>query len=627
MMQMIRYGTLVVLLLSLGCAHLSQPVAPSAEQLEAEKEHARHEAEEQARSEAGTALRRATLLVEKRELKEAEQLVTPLLTSPEFAEAAGKLRDQIGHLRKKSLLETTQRESESRALLEVESALILPEKYGQTVVIAPEQTPLQIPPGPMERLAQRKVTMSLQNTGVKDLVMTLSQIDGLNIIADEALTATKKLSISVKDVPLTEVLGYIARNMGIAFHLGQNTIWVTKSTAPADSGPKLETRIFPLRRGFIPKLDNAGGMGVGSGLGLEKAAAAGQDDQDLEEALKTFLDGQTPGASYKLFRNRNLLIVRNTREKLRLVEDLLLSLDTSPLQVLIEARFVTLKQEDLFKLGVNIQNLIIPPGGEKVTFQDLKNRTDEDADVVVKSGYVVDRAESIDLSKGLSERVLEATGNTPGSLTLSGILGNLTYQATLDAIRQVGSSRTLSAPRVTVTNNHPAYIFRGTKRYYFEQYEIQTLDKGTDGDLAQIVPTGTPKELPEGLFLSVLPSIGNDHKTLILALKPELKEFVKFEEFGDNGLVKLPIVNENSVSTTVVINSGETVVLGGMINKSESQNVQKVPVLGDIPFLGFLFRQKETSSNPEHLLIFVTAKIIDPSGKYVRVAASPAEVR
>jgi type IV pilus assembly protein PilQ len=415
--------------------------------------------------------------------------------------------------------------------------------------------------------------------------------------------------------------------MGIAFHLGQNTIWVTKSTTPAASGPKLETRVFTLNRGFIPHLENAGGMGVGSTQGLEKAASAGKEDRDLEEALKTFLESKTPGATYKLFRNRNLLIVRDTREKIRLVEELILSLDTPPLQVVIEARFVTLKQEDLFKLGVNIQNLILPPGGEKVTFQDLKDRTYEGKDYVLTTSQQVDRATTTTLSDGLSERLIEASGNTPGTLTLSGILGNLTYQATLDAIREIGSSKTLSAPRVTVTNNHPAYIFRGTKRYYFEQYEIQTLDKGTDGDLAQIVPTGTPKELPEGLFLSVLPSIGNDHKTLILALKPELKEFVKFEEFGDNGLVKLPIVNENSVSTTVVINSGETVVLGGMINKTESQSVSKVPVLGDIPILGFLFRQKENLSNPEHLLIFVTARIIDPSGNYVQVAPSAAEVR
>jgi type II secretory pathway component GspD/PulD (secretin) len=225
------------------------------------------------------------------------------------------------------------------------------------------------------------------------------------------------------------------------------------------------------------------------------------------------------------------------------------------------------------------------------------------------------------LAESLDKKRLEASGSFPGTMTVSGILGNTTFQAVLDALKEVTKAKTLSAPRITVTNNRPAYIFRGTKRFYFEQYELEQVDFGDLGTRSMRVPTGKPKELPLGLFLSVRPNIGNDRETLILALKPEITSFVDWEQFDEEGFVKLPIVNSESLETTVVIRSGETVVLGGMMTKTEKESVRKLPYVGNIPWLGALFRQKEEINNPEHLLIFVTAKIVNSDGAYVTPAA------
>ncbi len=625
MTVLVRYSTTLLLGAFLaGCAHSGATGKLSAEQLRAEQEQARQQARDQEASHAEEDLEKAAILIDHDRLQEAGELLAPLLASEEFAAKAQRMQDRINHLKRKQLLEASQRIGESRALLEVEQALGLPETYGQTVVISAESGPIDLPPGPMEQLIRQKVSMRLDNADVKGIVMALSKIDGLNLIADQALNSPATLTLHVDKVPLAEIFAYVARNMGIAFHVSENVVWVTAADPKAAKGPRLETRIFKLHRGLIPHLENSGGLGVGGDQGLQKSIPKAEVDEELEMALKSFLDDSPPGATYRLFPKRNLLIVRNSREKLLLVRDFLDSLDSTPLQVLIESRFVTLSQKDFFQLGFNLQNLILPKSGSDISFNDLQNRAVQDL-TLEKNETLARDSTTYSSGEGLSQRRLELSGNLPGTVTLSGILNSVVYQAVLSAIRQADSSRTLSAPRITVTNNQSAYIFRGTKRFYFENYDLETVDQGDFGSTTKVVPTGSPKELPLGLFLSVRPNIGNDGKTLVLALKPEVKEFLGFESFSEDGLVKLPIVSESSLATTVVLNSGETVVLGGMLTKNDSETVKKVPVLGDIPLLGFFFRHRETTSNPEHLLIFVTARIIGPAGRYVQVVPQAPE--
>jgi type IV pilus assembly protein PilQ len=83
--------------------------------------------------------------------------------------------------------------------------------------------------------------------------------------------------------------------------------------------------------------------------------------------------------------------------------------------------------------------------------------------------------------------------------------------------------------------------------------------------------------------------------------------------------IKLPRTHEQVIMTSVEVNSGETVILGGLINNTKTNNQKKVPFLGDLPLLGALFRRTETSSIPTNLLIFVTANVVSNSGEYLQV--------
>ncbi len=555
---------------------------------------------------ASRRIEKARSLINRGELEAAQELLAPLITSNFFPEEVRLLAAEINEKRAERALKLAQQQTVEHAMREVEERLILPENYGDTVIISRETPPLEIPEGPMEGLVKKLVTMRLQNAGIRELIIALSEIDNINIIADEALMEDQTITISVKDVPLQEVLSYVARNMGVAFHLGANTIWITESLEPPGSGPKLETKIYRLHHGFIPELGNGGGSGgAETAFGTGGFSGGGTADTELEDALAAILTDSPDGATYRIFRKRNVLVVRDTRENLRVVEQLLKELDQVPMQVLIEARFVTISQDDLFELGFTITQF------------DMEN---------ANPGAEV---EELEASTAFPELMNSVNG---ARIAVTGILGNYTYEAVLRALQQNSSTRTLSAPRVTVLNNQTARIRKGTNMYYTEELEAEP-GAVTDNIVGPplYVPSGEPIEIELGITLDVAVNIGNDGRSIFLSLYPQLKNLLDFIPFsaGKNPLDEsqsdpdipslwLPRIIESSVQTSLLVDSGQTVVLGGTIETRKTKTVNKVPLLGDIPLLGFLFRTTVEEDKPEHLLMFVTATVIGSSGEFVQ---------
>ena len=568
----------------------------------------------QALRDASKRLSVAERLMKGGDLDQAQELVAPLLDKGILDEKVRTLDQEIEWRRSEQAAKLAQDQTTRQAILEVKDRLALPKRYGETVVISRTTEPLNLPPGPVEEMLGRTIPIKLERANVIQLFEIIAKEGGIDFVVDGALLAKieeeeepPEIMISVGNVSLRELFSFIARNMGVAFHIGENMIWVTESDEPQGQGPKLETRIFLLRKGFIPAMGGGGGGDGGGGGG-------GGGDNELEDVLEALLADGPDDAVYQVFRNRNLLVVKNTVENIRIVEEVLTSFDQQPLQVLIEARFVTISQTDLFELGVDIPELNMEP-------KDLDDR------------------DSISTQTASSLLASFTKADSGGQLNLAGIIGNRTYQAVLHALDQKGTAKTLSAPRITVINNQEARIRKGNKLYYFEEYDVETVDQGDNvGTDNVLVPTGEPTELELGITLNVKVNIGNDGKTVMLALEPDITEFVRWLNFranpeggdggsangeGDVGMVSLPEVNENTLNTTVVVDSGETVVLGGMLTSSDTETITKVPFLGDIPYLGLLFQSKTRETKPEHLLVFVTAQIIDSAGRFVEYQETP----
>lgn len=572
-------------------------------------------------------IKRIHKLLMRGDLREAERVLKPLMVQPVFREEIKSLAAFIASEKKVDSKLLSLEETDLVARREVENRLRLPETYGKTVIISRETENVQLPQGPMEKLVNQNVSMHLENANVGKMILALSEIDGLNIIADKALTTAEDgptLTIHVKDVPLKSILSYIARNMGIAFHVGENMVWVTESEE-VNNTPVLETKIFKLRRGLIPRVSKSSGGnrngGNEGGFGMSSSGGEG-GDQELFDALDALFADSPDGSLFRFFPNRNLLIVKNSRDNLRLVEDVVKEFDREPAQVLVEARFLTISQDELLEIGTEFTEFATRNAREKSAVNSVSGSlvkvlsSDDDAsdDNTGSTGGDADTNILTDFP---------FTSNEGLGLKLAGVLGNKQYEMIIRLLEEEGRSRTISAPRVTVLNNQPAVIRRGTTVRYYEEYDVETTTIDQVGTVSNLVPTGSPEELELGVALSVVPNVGNDAKKIVLALNSEISILESFKEFatgGNGGSAQLPQTSENELQTTVVVESGETVVLGGMIENKKEESEKKVPFLGDIPLIGWLFKYKKESDTPRHLIVFVTASLVQPSGEFLEVA-------
>jgi type II secretory pathway component GspD/PulD (secretin) len=215
------------------------------------------------------------------------------------------------------------------------------------------------------------------------------------------------------------------------------------------------------------------------------------------------------------------------------------------------------------------------------------------------------------------------------SEAFTNILGAADLTATINALEQSGESQTLSEPRLTVLNNRPATISDGKVQYYYEQYAVkQTV--GQYYQASSFVPEGKPTKITSGAELNVMASISGDGKSILLALNPRVNTDVQLVKYatltdfqgGTNNPfstfdINLPQYRTEELSTRVTVKSGETVVMGGVLERQRSTIVESVPVLGDLPILGALFRRRTEIDTPRYLLIFVTATIVADTGEFL----------
>jgi general secretion pathway protein D len=204
------------------------------------------------------------------------------------------------------------------------------------------------------------------------------------------------------------------------------------------------------------------------------------------------------------------------------------------------------------------------------------------------------------------------------NLTYQGILSNPQFQAAMHALQEKQNAKTLSAPRITTLNNQAATIEIVDEYIYPTRYEASLVqyDINGDGDYDDAGETewiNVPQDFVTrnvGILLHVKPSVGSDKKTITLAMTPEVSEDTG-TSYTYTGGVTIPNFTTRNLSTSVMVKNGETVVLGGLIKEVNTVVKTKVPILGDIPLLGSLFKKSTDSKERRNLLIFVTASIME----------------
>lgn len=535
--------------------------------------------------------------------------------------------------------------------LEVNEQGILPDTYGRSQSSRPGAPTQWTQPTAMQQALARKVTMHLKGADLGAVIEAVSRDRQINIIADKGLGAGKRIDVDVDDVPLAELLDYLTRNLGVEFYVGETVVWVT---APATPGRvPMETRIYRLRNGVQ---FHGSDWQVEGGAAAKAAPTPAKSDASslqaltseateiskrptpLEEVLKRFVPA-TPGSDYYFDRGSHALIVRNTRGNLTLIETLIGQLDAVPPQVLIEARFVTASVSDLREIGIDWMldsAYDINSKGAKVSGKSVEQWRSE----VSKGGtvdyvpYRSDNSGAFPLGpQGPFGMVREGNPATSGqglNLTYRGLLTEPMFSAVLHALQVSGKGRVLSVPRVTTVNNTPAKLRNGEDLLYFDEFQAQVfstydpVSKITQS-IGVLIPKGKPMKEELGITLIAVPSVGADLGTVSLMLMPTISEHKGWTDYEgvtnatkanvQQIIAKLPVIERQEVQTKVIVQSGETVVMGGLVRSVKQRTLHKVPLLSALPLVGALFTRLDETEHNENLLIFVTATVISERGE------------
>jgi len=455
-----------------------------------------------------------------------------------------------------------------------------------------------------------KLSLNFQNVEVRSVLQVIADFTGLNIIASD--TVSGNLTLRLKDVPWDQALDLIMQTKGLDKRQNGNVIWI----APKDellTKEKLEFEsksavadLEPLTTEYIPlnymRADEAKdmlyGLAAGASLnsassnavncsaqaqGLEGVGGTGGQQQSAQGNTDQKVLTKRGRATYDL--KTNTLILTDTARKIQEVRELLVRLDVPARQVMIEARVVVADSgwsRDLgVKWGAKVKG---PDGGTTI----LGSKTQINASGTETGAITGTFGNIVDLG-------LQAAAGSLGLSFLNVATGNL-LALELTAMEEDNRGKVVSNPRVMTTNQKPAVILNGT--------QIPYITAGTDNTNATV----TFKDV--FLCLLVDPQILNND-TLIMTVEVQKDTVDQSNSVQTAPGVVAPAIATKRVKTQVRVNNGETLVLGGIFDQEETNNVTKVPFFGDIPGLGNLFKTTSKIDKKTELIIFLTPRILD----------------
>ncbi len=422
------------------------------------------------------------------------------------------------------------------------------------------------------RKSNTQFSMEFRNAEIKDVLRAVGQAAGLNMIISD--TVGGQVSLSLKDVDLLEALEAILKTKGLTYVREGNIMRVVAVSEARDED--LETRVFPL--GY----------------------ASGKDVLSVVEKIKS--DHAKVSADSRM----NALVVKDLSLNIDRMERLIKNLDMRTPQVMIEAKIVEVADNYARELGIQWGGQYAGTGGRGTTFSG--------GSTGINSGSSTTSTPTIgpnptlfpstgDIGRSGNAYAVNLPANVgPGSggaigVSFGTLKGRLQLDLQLSAMVTTGNGKILSSPKVMTMNNREAKISSGT------DIPIKIVSASATGAGGSTTTAGI-QTISASLSLSTIPTITSDHR-IAMVIKVE-----KAEPDFSRQVDGVPTINRRNASAEVVVNNGETVVLGGIYVKKEAESESGVPLLSQIPLLGWLFKKKAVSNEQSELLIFITPTIV-----------------
>lgn len=415
------------------------------------------------------------------------------------------------------------------------------------------------------------ISLSFQDIEIRSVLQIVADFAGFNLIVSDHVKGN--ITLRLQNVPWDQALDIVLKSKGLDKRQVGNVMMV---------GPLEEINLREKQELESQKQAEELGQLHSELLQLNYAKA-----EDLAVILKEKGNSlMTPRGNVTVDKRTNALLIQDTLNKLTEVKHLLKKLDVPVRQVEISTQIITADNTLEDALGLHFAS------GTKTELGMLNLSREGSSEGSTREGLFSD------LSATLTGGGLARLG-----LALSRLPNNILLDLELQALEFESKIKTIARPKLTTVDQNKAYVEAGVEIPY------QETTKGGGASVA------FKKAV---LRLEVTPQITANNKILLdLIISNDSQGTITTQNTGTGATSQVVGINTNKLQTKVLANNGETIVLGGVITLTDAKTKAKVPILGNLPGIGALFRNKYEKDNRKELLIFITAKIMLPQGDAV----------
>lgn len=456
------------------------------------------------------------------------------------------------------------------------------------------------------------VTFSFKDTDLTEVIDMIGRASGANIVVAPEVSGT--ITLRLTEVPWRDALEVACKTLGyVVVEEGRGILRVVD---PVTLQAQMETRSYQMRYlrpkgNYVPVIDSEFVAG-------SARIPTGNIDEDFPviEALRNALSS---GGELDYVAGQNVLIVRDTAQVHAEIKTMLERLDVEPLQVFVDVKFVSTTNGDLLNLGVDYgdfgPSVSISGGQIPITLPfDLGDGW--------QSGILAQ--DNGDLFAGPADPLNPLNTNAGNTVVPDTVFGALSFTGiapTLRLLQRDSKTEVVQAPKIIALDGREATIFVGETIRYAQARSEQ----GQAGGLQLVVEEAPDSPVSTGFQLLVIPHIVPGTDKIIMDIIPKSESLsgtgtstlapAGFDVFRvgsgtGEGSIALPRVASSTIATKVLLRTGQTAVLGGLVTDTDSVTETKLPLLGDIPVLGWLFKNKAATKSKNTLIVFVTPSVI-----------------
>jgi len=475
---------------------------------------------------------------------------------------------------------------------------------------------------------------STKNTKIVDFVNQLSDECGYSVIITdtkaEKFLNTKLNKTNLKNLTIDEVLNIILGENNLTYTLENNLLKISylttkifnidyilsqrKSSGSTDvtlsSSSQGQQQNSNTQQGSQSVGSNQTSQASGSGSNADTGIKIESSDEvkfweQLDQEFRKVLN--RPEDSYKatapiINKNAGLITVTATNKQLKRFKHYLDKLQSKvKLQVLIDVQLLTVTMSEAKSTGVDWRQLYALQNVD-LSIHHLNNKNvstweESNGDVSITE---------------MTNGGIKAVGNLV-SIKAGGSLNEV-----IKFLKTQGDVKSISNPKVLTLNNQPALITAGTE--YFYQIKSTTNQQGSGGGLAATTQNNNIQSVFAGVLLTITPEISDD-KTITLKINPSLSETTTdISQTANTGREMPPDLTRRQLSSVVTVKDGNKIILGGLINTKNNTSSNKVPLLGDIPLLGALFKYEEKTKQTQELVIIIEPHIIHKEKSFLSLS-------